>query len=61
MYSNHFHSDHFGRCYVCNRLTNRIDFCFEQYVCSPECDRKMNEMYQKYLEHVSDINEDGFF
>lgn len=30
-------------CYVCSKLTNRIEYNYEAYICSKKCEDKLNE------------------
>nr|DAO73281.1 MAG TPA: protein of unknown function (DUF3330) [Caudoviricetes sp.] len=30
-------------CYVCGKLTNRIEYNYEAYICSKKCEDKLNE------------------
>lgn len=41
-------------CYVCGRLTNRIEYNYEAYICSKKCEDKINE---KLIAVGNDIHE----
>lgn len=33
-----------GKCYVCGKLTNKIEYTYETYICSKECENMMDMM-----------------
>lgn len=36
-------SKHYKPCCVCGKLTNKIEYNYEAYICSYECENIMNE------------------
>lgn len=47
-------------CCVCGKLTDQIEFCYEAYVCSKECEDVLNKQYMEYLQKTADIEGDFF-
>lgn len=42
-----FYTESKEPCIVCGKLTNRLDYCYEAYICSIECDRKFtNKLFE---------------
>lgn len=50
-----FFSDSQGRCCVCGKLTHRVDYCYEDWVCSQECaeilDREVSDSGKNRILH----------
>lgn len=42
-------------CIVCGKLTNRLEYCYEAYLCSDECQDVIDTKVAKMEEECKDI------
>lgn len=45
-------SDDFKQCYICKKVTNKIDISTEQRICSEECEKISTKIYNDWLKEV---------
>jgi hypothetical protein len=53
MGNNYIISEEEKPCYICGKKTNRIEYCYETYICSQECEDKMNKKLME-SENIND-------
>ena len=37
-------------CVICGKPTGRVDYCYEQRICSKACQKVMDERYEEIME-----------
>lgn len=42
-------------CFLCGQPSKYIDYCYEARICSEECQKTMNDDYERWLEKVANI------
>ena len=45
-------SMYFKECIVCGELTDRIDICTEQRICSNECQNIIDREHEEYMSRI---------